>query len=111
MADFWWKQHDTAPMLQVQLLDSNGNAVDVTNSSISFIMRTVPGTGSAKVNSSATIVDGVNGVIGYTPIGANTDTAGTFVAEWQVTFPGGAKQTFPNPGYDNVTVTTDLDNA
>lgn len=111
MSDFYWKQHDTYPQIRVQLFDSAGTPIDITSSSINFIMRTVPGTAAPKVNASATIVDAPNGIVGYTPIGANTDTVGDFMAEWQVTFPGGAKQTFPNPGYDTITITSDLDNA
>jgi len=111
MADFYWKRHDTAPQIQVQLLDSKGNPVDVTGASVNFIMITTGGTGSPKVNAGATVIDAPNGIVGYTPIGANTDTAGAYQAEWQVTFLSGNKETFPNPGYDTVTITADLDNA
>ena len=109
-SDFYWKAHDTAPAIRVQLKDSSGANVDVTGGTVKFIMMAVGG-GSPKVNATATIVDGPNGIVSYTPISADTDTPGSYTAEWEVTYLSGAKQTFPDPGYNTVTVTADLNNA
>lgn len=109
-SDFYWKAHDTAPTIQVQLKDSTGTPVNVTGASVKFIMKSAGG-GSPKVNASGAIVDGPTGIVSYTPIGTDTDTAGTYNVEWQITYGGGAKQTFPDPGYNTLTVTADLDDA
>ena len=108
-SDFYWKRHDTAPTIQVQLKDSAGNPVDVTGGTVKFLMK---GTGGApKVNASGTLVTPASGIVSYTPIAADTDTSGTYSVEWVITFAGGAKQSFPDPGYNSLTVTDDLDDA
>jgi hypothetical protein len=108
---FYWKQHDTAPAIEGQLTDLDLNEpVDVTGATVTFIMKSVNGT-IPKVSASATIVDGPTGLVKYAPIAADTDTAGDYLAEWQVVFGDGSKRTFPNPGYRSVTITADLDNA
>lgn len=110
MADFYWKQHDTAPAIAGQCTDDQGNAVDVTAATVTFIMLAKGGT-TPKVNGTAMVTDGVNGMVSYTPIGADTDTAGDFTAEFQVIGTDSSKRTFPNPGYIAVTITADLDDA
>lgn len=109
-SDFYWKAHDTAPTIKAQLLDSAGAPVDVTNAAVKFIMM-ASGGGSPKVNGVGAIVDGPNGIVSYTPISSDTDTPGVYTAEWEVVYLAGGKQTFPDPGYNTVTITADLNNA
>lgn len=108
MPDFYWKKHDTSPTIQVQLKDSAGNPVDVTGATVKFIMKGT-GAGSPKVNAAGALVTPASGIVSYTPVGTDTDTSGTYNVEWEITFSGGAKQTFPDPGYNTLTVTDDLD--
>lgn len=110
MTDFWWKRHDTSPAIQVQLLDSTNSPVNVSGASVKFIMKLDGGVGPI-VNAAASIINGASGIVAYTPIAADTATAGSYTAEWQVTFSGGGKQTFPDPGFNTVLITADLDDA
>ena len=64
---------------------------------------------SLKVNSSATITNASNGAVSYTFSASDTDTAGLFQGEFQVTFSGGAIETFPNSEYISINVLDDLD--
>ncbi len=110
MTDFWWKRHDTAPQMQVQLKDSGGVPVDITGATVKFIMKASAGS-TPKVNATADIITAASGIVGYTPLATDTDTAGDYSVEWEVTYSSGTKQTFPNPGYNAITVTADLDDA
>jgi hypothetical protein len=108
MPDFTLKAHDRLPSIQASLADPVGVAVDLSGCSVKFIMRTDAGL-SPKVNSTATVVDATSGVVRYDWISADTDTAGEYLGEWEVTFVGGKKQTFPTVGYHSITVVPDLD--
>jgi hypothetical protein len=110
VTDFWWKRHDTFPAIQVQLLDAVGVPVNVAGATVKFIMKLDGGVGVV-VNAPATIVNGPSGIVSYTPLAADTATAGSYTAEWQITFSGGGKQTFPDPGFNTILITADLDDA
>jgi hypothetical protein len=102
--DFYWKQYDTAPTIQVQLTDSTGAPIDVTGSTVFFVMK-APGAGTTKIKSAGVLVTPASGVVSYSPTGTDLDTAGSYQAEWQLVYPSGKRQTFPDPGYLLVMVT------
>ena len=54
------------------------------------------------------IVDAGAGDVRYTPTASDTDTVGGFFIEWEVTTAGGVVKTFPNDGYQTLTVVEDL---
>lgn len=105
--DFYWKQGDTAPAIAEQLFDGTGTAVNLTGASVKFMMW-APGDAAVKVNATATITDAALGKVSYTPTALNTDTIGDYLVEWQVTFSGGAIETFPNSGHQKVRVVDDV---
>lgn len=117
MASTWnWKRHDTAPALTGIIEDSSGAAVDLTGCSVKFIMVAAdangnPVTGTPKIDTSATVTDAATGAVSYQPVTGDTDTAGTFLAEFEVTYGSGNKETFPDPGYLTIIITADLDDA
>ena len=105
--DAWWKQNDTAPAIAEQLLDGLGVAVNLAGATVKF-MGWLQGDTAVKVNASATITDAATGKVSYTPIAADTNTVGDMLVEWQVTFAGGAIETFPNAGHQKVRVVDDI---
>lgn len=107
MAHFVIKEGDTSPAITATLLDAADAAVNLAGASVKFIM-TLKGQTTAKVDAAATIVSAANGQVSYSWVAADTDTAGVYEAEWQVTFSGGAKQTFPNSSYLELIVLRDL---
>lgn len=106
MADFWIKKNDTVPVLEAILKDSDGVVVDVTGASIRFHMATIGGT--LKVDDTGSVVDGSAGHVRYEWIAADTDTAGTYLAEWEVTYPNSTIETFPSDGYFEIEILSDL---
>lgn len=107
MADYAIKQHDQLPSIQATFA-SAGFPVDLSGAAgVTFIMR--PSSGPVKVNAPAVIVDAGNGIVRYDWLAADTDTAGSFMAEWQVTWTGGKQQTFPTLTYHTVDILADLD--
>lgn len=105
--DMNWKQGDTAPAIAEQLLDGLGAPVVLTGATVKFMMWAQGGT-SVKVNAAATITDAALGKVSYTPSATDTDTPGIYLAEWQVTFSGGAIETFPNSDWQKVRVKDDI---
>ena len=105
--DHYWKQGDTAPAIAEQLFDGLGVVVNLSGASVKFLAW-FPGEASAKINTAATITDAATGKVSYTPTALNTDTVGDLLAEWEVTFGGGAKETFPNSGHQKVRVVDDI---
>lgn len=110
MADFTIKAFDRLPSIQATF-SSAGAPVDLTAATaVKFIMRPTSG-GATKVNAAATIVTPTGGVVRYDWLAADTNTPGSFQAEWEVTWTGGKKQTFPTTTYHTVDVLADLDGA
>jgi hypothetical protein len=108
MADFAIKRNDTAPSLVATLRDAEGVAVNLTGATVDLIMAAAT-TGTVKVNTAATLTDAANGIVTYNWLAADTSTAGDFNAEFEVTYSGGKKQTFPTDGYIKIVITADLD--
>ena len=101
MATFKIGKGDTAPSLKAQLKDADG-PFDLADCSVEFVMATSL-TAVEKVRAVATIVnpdapegDPDRGRVQYDWVLADTDTAGTYLGEFEVTLPSNAIITFPN---------------
>lgn len=107
MATFYIKQNDTSPALGATLKDGDGNAVDLSGATVRFHMR-ARGATTAKVDAAATVTGASTGEVSYAWIAADTDTAGKFQAEFEVTYADTTVETFPNNGYITVDIDGDL---
>lgn len=104
MSKFYIKQNDTSPSIQITDTRLAGNLV---GASVVFNMRDSSGT--VKVNRSAgAVVDAGAGTIGYDWAAADTDTAGEFEAEFEVTYADTTVETFPNFHHISVVITDDI---
>ena len=104
---FYIKQNDTVPSLRAALQNGSGDAVDITGATCQFHMR-VLGQTAVTVDASAQIIDEETGIVQYNWIAADTDTVGSYQAEFEVTYPDGTVETFPNNGYIRVEITDDI---
>lgn len=104
---FYVKQNDTSPAMLATLQDADGNAVDITGASVRFHMRAI-GSNQTTVDDVATIVTADSGIVRYDWDAADTDTVGSYQAEFEVTYADASIETFPNDGYIRVEITDDI---
>lgn len=111
------KTNDTAPAMWYRLpIYESGSAI-LTGATVRFIMRPV-GSEIAKIDNDAEIPSAVSaggvsyagsdGVLQYQWVTGDTDTAGEFSGEFEVTLASGKVRTFPPEGYIRLNFTEDL---
>lgn len=112
MPSHTWKRNDTNPISGTLKAGSPLAAVDLQGATLRFHMEKRDGTviidAAGNVDQVGDGSDGSKGNWSYDPIPADTDEAGQFWAEVEVTFAGGVVQTFPNTGYFDVYINEDL---
>lgn len=108
MADFTLKVGDTKPSITGNLTDGDGEAVDLNGASVVFVMRLIDAT-DPTVEYPADIIDADNGIVRYDWVEGDTDVAGGYYAEWDVTFADTSRGTFPNDGMVRVAIYADLE--
>ena len=86
--DFYIKKDDTLPNYTMIVRDQDG-AVDLTGATVLFTMQNLS-TGTNKVEAqSASLITGVTGGIEYQWQAGDTDTAGEYGVEFEITTAGG----------------------
>lgn len=106
--DFRIGRNDTRPKLRRALLDADSNPVDITNNQGVVFNMTVGAI--AKINRGVcTVVANYPAEVEYDWSGAgDTDTAGNYLGEFEVTLADGGIETFPNGPKIRVQVFQDL---
>lgn len=102
------KTNDTAPVLVATLTNAAGQKINLESATVRFHMKKY-GASSLKVDAVASIVDATEGKVQYEWQGADTDVAGTFYGEFEVTYSDSKIETFPNNGYFTIIIHEDLD--
>ena len=110
MPDFSIKQGDVLPVLSDTLTYSNGTAVNLTGSTVNFVMRSITAP-LPSVNAAATIVTPASGTVSYTFTTTDTAVAGRYQATWIVASPGYQVQQFPTDGYLDIAVQENITSA
>lgn len=113
MADFSIKAHDRLPSIRAQLLNAEDETpIDLTNAtSCRFIMTTAVGA-IPKIAAAAVMeLPLTGGIVRYDWAAVDTTLPGTFLGEWEVTWTGGKKQSFPTGSYHSIEILADLDGA
>lgn len=106
MMTFRIKQNDTSPELEAALSDATGTAINLNGASVRFHMRRAGG--PVVVDAAATIVTAAAGLVRYVWTAGNTNTAGSYQAEFEVTYGDGSIETFPNSSNIQVDIMADL---
>jgi len=99
---FTTKRNNTSPAMLATLLDENRDVVILSGSSVRFHMRAIGG--ELKVDQPATIVTPLEGLVRYDWTASDTDTIGSYKAEFEVTFSDGSVETFPRDSYIRVEI-------
>ena len=103
------KTNDTSPKLSVTLTDALGTPIGLAGCAARFHMKAF-GASSLKIDAVADIdEDFDSGVVEYSWQAGDTDTAGTYYGEIEVTYGDNTVETFPNNGYFTVIIKEDLD--
>jgi len=92
---FYIRQGDTSPAIRATLKDANKAPIDLTGSTLKFQMKTPLGT-TFLLNSSGSVISPTGGIAEYQWITGDTNTAGDMLASFEVTFPDGTIETYPN---------------
>lgn len=106
--DFFMKRNDTLPQMSAVLRDEQGQPVDLTDATVRFHMKSVDGDTPKIDREGQSVGDPTTGRVTYDWTTEDTDEAGVFFAEWEVSFAGGDQATYPNDGYYVVQVLADL---
>lgn len=101
------KTNDTSPKLAVTLEDALGNPIGLAGCTARFHMKAF-GASSLKIDAEVSI-DDVNSIVEYSWQAGDTDTAGTYYGEIEVTYGDNSVETFPNSGYFTIIIKEDLD--
>jgi hypothetical protein len=115
MADVWIKEGDTSPIVRAVLRDGADQPVDLSGAQgVRFLMRPMSGTvlavdAAAVVDQVGDGSDGTKGYVHYDWVVGDTDVAGGYYGEFEVTYADNAVETFPNDGYLTVAVLHDLE--
>ncbi len=100
------KRNDLQPSVFATLL--NGvTPINLTGSTVKFIMKARGGT-TTKVNAACVVLSVTAGTVRYDWAGTDTDTAGLYDAEFEITTVASKKYTCPNSRHLEVNVFEDL---
>jgi hypothetical protein len=106
MYDVIIKRGDTHNCIKAVLKGANGSVVDLTGCSVKFHMA--PLRQPAIVSRATHIEDAEAGEVWVVWAPGETDAAGFYQAEFEVTYQDGKRETFPNNGYISLLIQNDL---
>lgn len=106
MMAFTIKQNDTSPALQATLQDYAGTAISLVGASVRFHMKGLDG--SAAIDAPMVVINAAGGVVRYNWQVTDTDTFGTYKAEFEVTYSDLSVETFPNTDSIAIVITPEL---
>jgi hypothetical protein len=119
-ANFYVKSYDTAPPIRATLEDGLGNPVDINGADVLFIMRHIRDPLSGRRPGPQLFANPANndqagtetmGDVSYEWQEGDTDIPNGYLAEWEVTFPDGAVETFPDANHVRVAIIKHLEDA
>lgn len=109
MDQFFIKRGDTSPAIRRQFFDGAGRIIDLEGATVVFSMA-FPNRGAVVVSRQPCLVQGEadERAVIYPWKPADTAVAGTFRAEFEITFADGAIETVPNGGYLQINIAEDI---
>jgi hypothetical protein len=107
MTTYELKRGDVGSSVTETLLKGDGSPVNLVGASVRFLAEAK----DRRIGGEGVVLE--NGQVRYTFTDENLDVPVTtlYLAEWEVTYAGGEKETFPQSGYVRLIVWADLDEA
>jgi hypothetical protein len=103
------KRHDTLPILTAVLKDSSDVVLNLENTTVLFTMKDIS-TGDIKIDTQpCTIVSASSGIISYSWVATDTDTAGEYLGEFEIEYETG-KMTVPTEDALAIVILEDYNN-
>lgn len=104
-------RNDTLPNLDVTLTDSNGAAIDLTDSTVTFTMVDATDITSQQVTEQeCLILSGQGtGMVRYLWDSEDTNTAGAYLAQFEIIYDSGGKLTVPTTDSLVIVILEDYD--
>lgn len=99
------KRNDTRTAIKAELKSPKGDPIDLTGASVVFTMVKY---GRILVNRDADVLDEETGKVAFVFEEGETAETGDMKAEFEVTYPDGSVETFPNSGYISIKIEADL---
>lgn len=100
------KQNDTLPNLEAQLVDHEGNPINLDLCGVHFHMANFKG--EVEIDRAATIVDVGSGKVMVDWQNGDTSKIGIYKAEFEVNMPDGKTISIPNDGYFLISIISEL---
>jgi hypothetical protein len=101
------KRNDTRPFFPVTLTYEDNSLVNLSGATVVLHARN-RANNELKFSVAVTVTDAALGQLEWRPVASETDEAGSFQCEWEVSFFDGTVQTFPTRGYDRIRVLGDI---
>lgn len=103
-ADFYIDSGDTQPVLVDHLAYESGSPVNLTDATVALAMRSAYGADVVPLAGTVTITGAVDGDVRYAFAASDTQTPGSYIAKWVVSFPDGSRMSFPTDGFITISV-------
>ena len=104
------KRNDTRPYLAAQVLQANGSAVDLTNTTgVYFNLSTNDNTYTPVFSGAAVITGSTTGEVEYRWAAGDTNRSGLYLGEFEVTFTDSSVLTVPSDHSFAVNIFNDYD--
>ena len=103
---FTIKQNDTSPAIRAALKTPNNQAVNLIGATVRFHMRDIDG--KLLVDKPAIVENQEGGIVRYDWETGDTNTEGTCMCEFEVTYEDESIETFPNSGYIKIKVVQEI---
>lgn len=107
MSGFTCKRGDTRTALKATLLSAKGVPEDLTGAHVR-VMMAAPDSTNLVVDREALIYDASAGVVLVVWDPSEVQVAGTFRAEFEVRYPDGKIESYPNAGFIPVNIVPDM---
>lgn len=100
------KQGDTYPPLRAYLQMGDGSAINLDGATVKLVL--VDTNNNPKLSESMSVLNAAEGLVSYSWQATDTEDAGSFKAEIEVTLQSGDIVTVPNDGHFTVNIVSEL---